>query len=126
MAAITVDTSPGTGPGLRGPFPARTAGPATKDRSSAGSRPGRTIRSWPLLILAVPAAAEVFSGWVGIAHKTGFGLVSPLPGIWPSLHLDTAITLPVGVEAYAAYALRAWLGAAALVRCPQPHSRSIS
>jgi len=38
-----------------------------------------------------------------------FGLVSPLPGIWPSLHLDTAITLPVGVEAYAAYALRAWL-----------------
>jgi hypothetical protein len=40
---------------------------------------------------------------------TGFGLVSPLPGIWPSLHLDTSITLPVGVEAYAAYALRAWL-----------------
>ena len=27
----------------------------------------------------------------------------------PSLHLDTSITLPVGVEAYAAYALRAWL-----------------
>ena len=45
----------------------------------------------------------------GIAQKTGFGMVSPLPGIWPSLHLDTAITLPVGVEAYAAYALRAWL-----------------
>jgi hypothetical protein len=51
----------------------------------------------------------VWSGWVGIAQKTGFGLVSPLPGIWPSLHLDTAITLPVGVEAHAAYALRAWL-----------------
>jgi hypothetical protein len=69
----------------------------------------RTIRSWPLLLLAFPAAAEVWSGWVGIAQKTGFGLVSPLPGIWPSLHLDTTITLPVGVEAYAAYALRAWL-----------------
>jgi hypothetical protein len=41
----------------------------------------------------------VWSGWVGIAQKTGFGLVSPLPDIWPSLHLDTAITLPVGVEA---------------------------
>ena len=40
-------------------------------------------------------------------QKTGFGLVSPLPGIWPSLHLDTTITLPVGVEVYAAYALRA-------------------
>jgi hypothetical protein len=51
----------------------------------------------------------VWSGWVGIAQKTGFGLVSPLPGILPSLHLDTSITLPVGVEAYAAYALRAWL-----------------
>jgi hypothetical protein len=67
------------------------------------------VRSWPLLVLAAPAAAEVWSGWVGIAQKTGFGLVAPLPGIWPSLHLDTSITLPVGVEAYAAYALRAWL-----------------
>ena len=82
--------------GRRGPVP-------------GGVRPGRTVRSWPLLVLAAPAAAEVWSGWVGIAQKTGFGLVSPLPGIWPSLHLDTAITLPVGVEAYAAYALRAWL-----------------
>jgi hypothetical protein len=72
-------------------------------------RPDRIVRSWPLLVLAAPAAAEVWSGWVGIAQKTGFGLVSPLPGIWPALHLDTAITLPVGVEAYAAYALRAWL-----------------
>ena len=79
------------------------------DRSPATTRPARTVRSWPLLVLAAPAAAEVWSGWVGIAQKTGFGLVSPLPGIWPSLHLDTTITLPVGVEAYAAYALRAWL-----------------
>ena len=67
------------------------------------------MRSWPLLVLAAPAAVEVWSGWVGIAQKTGFGVVHPLPGIWPSLHLDTVITLPVGVEAYAAYALRAWL-----------------
>ena len=79
------------------------------DRSSAVPSGARTVRSWPLLVLAAPAAAEVWSGWVGIAQKTGFGLVSPLPGIWPSLHLDTTITLPVGVEAYAAYALRAWL-----------------
>jgi hypothetical protein len=67
------------------------------------------VRSWPLLVLAAPAAAEVWSGWVGIAQRTGFGRVSPLPGIWPTLHLDTSISLPVGVEAYAAYALRAWL-----------------
>ncbi len=103
MAAVIIDA------GLRGPVPTRTAGPAATDRSPAGARPGRAVRSWPLLVLAAPAAAEVWSGWVGIAQKTGFGLVSPLPGIWPSLHLDTAITLPVGVEAYAAYALRAWL-----------------
>ena len=109
MAAVTIDASRAADPGLRGPVPARTAGPAAADRSPAAARPGRAVRSWPLLVLAAPAAAEVWSGWVGIAQKTGFGLVSPLPGIWPSLHLDTAITLPVGVEAYAAYALRAWL-----------------
>ncbi|HEV3292921.1 MAG TPA: hypothetical protein VG123_28435 [Streptosporangiaceae bacterium] len=109
MAAITAGTSPGTDPGLRSPVPARPAGPAAADRSPAAVRPDRILRSWPLLVLAAPAAAEVWSGWVGIAQKTGFGLVSPLPGICPSLHLDTAITLPVGVEAYAAYALRAWL-----------------
>jgi hypothetical protein len=109
MAAVTVDASPAVDAGLRGPVRARTGGPAAADRSPAMVRPSRTVRSWPLLVLAAPAAAEVWSGWVGIAQKTGFGLVSPLPGIWPSLHLDTSITLPVGVEAYAAYALRAWL-----------------
>jgi len=123
MAAITTDAPPAMDPGLRGrvlgprgpvlglrgAVPARTSGPAAADQSPAAVQPSRTVRSWPLLVLAVPAAAEVWSGWVGIAQKTGFGLVTPLPGIWPSLHLDTAITLPVGVEAYAAYALRAWL-----------------
>jgi hypothetical protein len=108
MTAIPVDTSPATDQSPPGPVPARTAGPAA-DRSPVSTRPARSVRSWPLLVLAAPAAAEVWSGWVGIAQKTGFGRVSPLPGIWPSLHLDTAITLPVGVEAYAAYALRAWL-----------------
>jgi hypothetical protein len=112
MAALTLGMNrPGTiadlGPG--GPPAARTTGPAGGDRSAAVSSGARTVRSWPLLVLAAPAAAEVWSGWVGIARLTGFGLVCPLPGIWPSLHLDTSITLPVGVEAYAAYALRAWL-----------------
>jgi hypothetical protein len=112
MATVTVatDRTDVAGwTGRRGPSAARTIGPSVADRSPAGSETDRGVRSWPLLVLAVPAAAEVWSGWVGIAQKTGFGLVSPLPGIWPSLHLDTAMTLPVGVEAYAAYALRAWL-----------------
>jgi hypothetical protein len=97
------------GLGPKGRPAAWTTGPAGGDRSAAGSSGIRAVRSWPLLVLAAPAAAEVWSGWVGIAQKAGFGLVSPLPGIWPSLHPDTSITLPVGVEAYAAYALCAWL-----------------
>jgi hypothetical protein len=83
----------------------RWSGPAACGGPVLSGPPRRQDRA----VLAAPAAAEVWSGWVGIAQKTGFGLVSPLPGIWPSLHLDTTITLPVGVEAYAAYALRAWL-----------------
>ena len=112
MAALTAGMNrPGATAdlGLGGPPAARTTGPAGADRPAAVSSGARTVRSWPLLVLAAPAAAEVWPGWVGIAQKTGFGLVSPLPGILPSLHLDTSITLPVGVEAYAAYALRAWL-----------------
>src|SRR5882724_6986859 len=118
MAALTTGMNrPGTtaalGPG--GPSAAGTTGPAGGDQSAAVSSGARAVRSWPLLVLAAPAAAEVWSGWVGIAERTGFGLVSPLPGIWPSLHIDTTITLPVGVEAYAAYALRAWLAPAGAV-----------
>jgi hypothetical protein len=97
-------------PGSRGPGPAAVPGPVpAAGRSGADRDQAKTIRSWPLLVLAVPAAAEVWSGWVGIAQLTGFGVVPLLPGIWSSLHLDTAVTLPVGVECYAAYALRAWL-----------------
>jgi hypothetical protein len=97
-------------PGSPDPGPAAVSGavPAA-DRPGSVRDHARAMRSWPLLVLAVPAAAEVWSGWVGIAQKTGFGMVPLLPGIWPSLHLDTAVTLPVGVECYAAYALRAWL-----------------
>jgi hypothetical protein len=111
MAALTVatDRAAAREAATAGPASVRSAGPAAADRSGAGVRADRAVRSWPLLVLAAPAAAEVWSGWVGIAQKTGFSLVGPLPGIWPALHLDTAITLPIGVEAYAAYALRAWL-----------------
>jgi hypothetical protein len=69
----------------------------------------RPVSAWPLLILAAPAFVAIWSGWVGLGGLTGFGVVHPLPGIAPRLALNTAITLPIGVEAYAAYALRAWL-----------------
>ena len=74
----------------------------------AGPR-SRMVPTWPLLVLALPAAVAVWSGWVGIGQMTGFGVVHPLPGIWDSLQIDTAVTLPVGIEAYAAMALHAWL-----------------
>ena len=115
MTTLTVGM-PGAaaGPGQREASATRATGPdradvLAEDRSAAVTSSRTAVRSWPLLVLAVPGAAEVWSGWVGIAQLTGFGMVAPLPGIWPTLHLDTSITLPVGVEAYAAYALRAWL-----------------
>ncbi len=66
------------------------------------------MRRWPLVPIAAPAAVAIWSGWVGLGGMCGFGLVQPFPGI-VAWHLDTAITLPVGVEAYGAYALGAWL-----------------
>lgn len=85
------------------------------DRSALVPVQHRPVRSWPLLVLAAPAAVAVWSGWVGIGQMTGFGQIHPLPGIWDSLHVDTAVTLPIGVEAYAAFALRIWLTASPVV-----------
>lgn len=76
----------------------------------AGTGTGRDSRPWPLLLIAAPAAVAVWSGWVGLGSMCGFGPVNLLPGIGSGFHLNTAITLPVGVEAYGAYALYVWLG----------------
>lgn len=57
----------------------------------------------------MPAAVAVWSGWVGLGGLCGFGVVHPLPGIWDSARLNTAITLPIGIEAYGIYAMTAWL-----------------
>ncbi len=75
----------------------------------------RPARTWPLLLLALPAFVAIWSGWVGIGERTGFGVVQPFPGIpWlDEVTLNTAITLPIGMEAYAAYALRVWLAGTA-------------
>jgi hypothetical protein len=64
-------------------FTVAQAGPAAvpaAGRSGAVRDQAKTMRSWPLLVLGVPAAAEVWSGWVGIAQKTGFGVVPPPAG----------------------------------------------
>ena len=82
------------------PAPAALAAPA-------GARRG--LPRWPLFLIAAPAAAAVWSGWVGLGGLCGFGPIRLLPGIFPELAVNTAITLPVGVEAYGAYAMWAWL-----------------
>jgi len=66
---------------------------------------------WPLLVIGAGAAVAVWSGWVGLGTMTGFGEIQPLPGIADDLRINTAVVLPLSVEAYAAYALRCWLSA---------------
>lgn len=66
-------------------------------------------RAWPVLLLALPAFVAIWGGWVGLGEMTGFGPVNLLPGIGNGWTINTAITLPIGVEAYAAFALRVWL-----------------
>lgn len=69
----------------------------------------RAPRPWPLVLIGLAAAVAVWSGWVGLGQLAGFGLIQPLPGIADGFRLNTAIVLPISVEAYAAYALRVWL-----------------
>jgi len=66
-------------------------------------------KRWPLLLLAAPASVAIWSGWVGLGQMSGFGVVHPLPGIADTVKLNSAITLPIGVEAYASLALGTWL-----------------
>lgn len=91
-------------------------GAADLSRQGAETRSLRPPRRWPLLLLAAPAGVATWSGWVELGAMTGFGKVHPLPGIWDSATINTAITLPLGLEAYAAYALGAWIS-------PRPLSR---
>lgn len=65
--------------------------------------------TWPVIPLALPAAVSIWAGWVGLGQLTGFGVVQLLPGIWDGLRINTAVTLPIGMEAYASYALYVWL-----------------
>jgi len=69
----------------------------------------KRARRWPLVVMAVPASVTIWVGWVGLGGMSGFGLVHPLPGIADGFTINSAITLPIGVEAYSAYALGTWL-----------------
>ena len=85
-------------------------GGTTRRELVPGTAHGQAVaRAWPIVLLAAPAMVAIWSGWVGLGALTGFGMVHPLPGIADGFTLNSAITLPIGVETYAAYALRVWL-----------------
>jgi hypothetical protein len=86
-------------PGTDTAVPAAAAAPVAR----------RKVATWPVFLIALPAFVAIWSGWVGLGGLTGFGVVHPLPGIWDEFSINTAITLPIGVEVYAWYALKAWL-----------------
>jgi hypothetical protein len=96
--------------------PDAEAAPPTEDVQAkpvadSGPEEARPVPSWPLLLLALPAFVAIWGGWVGLGRLTGFGPIELLPGIWDGLTINSAITLPIGVETYAAFAMRVWLSA---------------
>ncbi|OON29278.1 ABC transporter permease, partial [Micromonospora sp. Rc5] len=118
----TVDTDPDTPDRPEQPTPDPTPAPPPVTVSpveqvsaveSPGTkiRPGRSRRAvvWPVILLALPAFVAIWGGWVGLGKLTGFGKVNLLPGIGSGWVIDTAITLPIGVETYGAFALYVWL-----------------
>ena len=80
----------------------RPAGRPTK------AAPSQTYPRWPVVLLAGSAFVAIWGGWVELGRMSGFGPVNLLPGI-ADLYVDLAITLPLGMEVYAAYAMGAWL-----------------
>lgn len=89
---------PGTGPDAE---PDRQA--AGPDRS--GSRAQIRLMRAMVLLVAASAFVAIWGGWVGLGGLAGFGPVNLLPGIGSGLEVDLSITLPLGIEAYAAIAL---------------------
>jgi hypothetical protein len=109
QAMATVDTSPSPADTSDTPDPASLATPAHQ-RSSLTEWWARFRRlPWALTLMGIGAGFSVWSGWVGLGGMSGYGPVRPLPGIWDSLTINSAIVLPISVEAYGAYALRVWL-----------------
>lgn len=93
-------------------LPTKDGHPEPVTEATADLAPVTTVRrvaAWPVLLLAAPAFVAIWAGWVELGRLTGFGKVNLLPGIGSGWVINTAISLPVGVETYAAYALWVWL-----------------
>ncbi|RBQ03884.1 ABC transporter permease [Micromonospora sp. LHW51205] len=110
--APPVEPDPTPAPEITTAEPDAEATPVSRPDTPTADEPGRRPVVWPVVLMALGAFVAVWSGWVGLGKLTGFGKVDLLPGIvepgsWATI--DSAITLPIGVEAYAAYALYVWL-----------------
>jgi len=92
--------------------PPAVAVPRQMPEPATGAR--KALRVWPVWMLMLPAAVAIWGGWVGLGEMAGFGPVRLLPGIYDRLVVNTAITLPIGMETYAAYALYVWLSGKAV------------
>ncbi|MFK4245412.1 ABC transporter permease [Micromonospora chokoriensis] len=103
------EPDPTPAPEITPPEPAEQVGPVSRPDTPPAPAPARSAVVWPVVLLALPAFVAIWSGWVGLGGLTGFGIVHPLPGIWDSFSINSAITLPIGVETYGAYALYVWL-----------------
>lgn len=99
------------------PVPYEQVAAVTEAASPAAVTPlPKRVPRWPLLLLATPAFVAIWAGWVELGRLTGFGPMHPLPGIADRFSINTAITLPVGLETYAAYAMFIWLSRAGSTR----------
>lgn len=95
------------------PQPVPTPSPVTPVAASPKAK--KDIAVWPILIVLLPAFVAIWGGWVDLGVMSGFGVVDMLPGLTndngdPLLKINLSITLPVGLEAYASYAIYVWLG----------------
>jgi hypothetical protein len=126
------DTGPATPASEPPPLLTPAADPGTEITAEVTQAPparptrARSVRSGrlTLVLLALPAFVAIWSGWVGLGMLTGFGPVHLLPGIADGFVVNSAITLPIGVEAYAAFALRVWLTESSTVRARRFAKRS--
>ncbi|MEU8092388.1 ABC transporter permease [Micromonospora chalcea] len=107
-----VEPDPTPAPEITTAEPPAEASAVSRPDTPTPTSPAHRPVVWPVVLMALGAFVAVWSGWVGLGKLTGFGKVDLLPGIvepgsWATI--DSAITLPIGVEAYAAYALYVWL-----------------
>lgn len=124
-AADPVDDQPDTQVRIdaseRQSVPVETVSPQVEDAGHPDTKITRRPAVWPVVVLALPAFIAVWSGWVGLGEMCGFGMVDLLPGFTsgnggPLVELNTAITLPIGMETYGTYALYVWLSGRVPVR----------